>query len=445
MFYLKWVIAVLIFSILVLVHEFGHFIVAKLSGVEVEEFSMGFGPRIISTVRGGTRYSLKVLLFGGSCRMKSTWEDIEDDDDLSKPREPEPGSFESVGCGRRAAILFAGPFFNFLLAFICAVIVIGVVGYDPPLVTSVTEDSSAQAAGLKEGDVITSFQGSGVVIGRDVDTWFVLHDFTKDTTINIKVRRDGKTISLTYTPDVITRYVLGLNYNLDDAEATVQGVSENSPLSAAGAAVGDVITEINGTEITTARSLYEYFQANPMDGSPVQLTLARDGKMLELTVTPVKNESVSLGFSYNLARVKASAPQVMKYSGYEIVYWIKTVLKSVGALFTGRFTVNDLSGPVGVVDVVGQTYEASRSEGALMTWMNMLNLIILLSANLGVMNLLPIPALDGGRLVFVLIEALRGRPVSKKVETAFESVAAMLLLVLMVYVMYHDIVTFSGR
>ena len=116
-------------------------------------------------------------------------------------------------------------------------------------------------------------------------------------------------------------------------------------------------------------------------------------------------------------------------------------MRSVGALFTGRFSVNALSGPVGIVDMVGETYEETKDEGPLMTWMNMLNLIILLSANLGVMNLLPIPAIDGGRLLFLIIEAIRGKPLDEKLEMAAQTVAALLLMLLMFYVLYHDIAT----
>ena len=136
---------------------------------------------------------------------------------------------------------------------------------------------------------------------------------------------------------------------------------------------------------------------------------------------------------------------VIKYSFIEIRYWITTVIKSLGGMFTGRFGADDLSGPVGVVDIVGTTYEEVKEEGFFMTFLNMVNLLILLSANLGVMNLLPIPALDGGRLVFLLYELISGKPVNRKVEMAVQSAAALALIVLMVYVMYNDVLRIIGR
>lgn len=149
--------------------------------------------------------------------------------------------------------------------------------------------------------------------------------------------------------------------------------------------------------------------------------------------------TTNLGFYCNYGRVKTDALGVLKYSAVELKYWIKTTVKSLGLLITGKFGIKDMSGPVGVVDYIGETYEASRSEGALMTWMNMFNMIILLSANLGVMNLLPIPALDGGRLVFLIIEAIRGKAINREAEGMVHFVGLMLLMVLMVFVMYNDI------
>lgn len=438
---MKWLIAFLIFSLLVLFHEFGHFLAARLNGVEVEEFSLGFGPRLFSARKGGTRYSIKLLLFGGSCRMKDMM--IFDENDDGSLREPEEGSFLAAPVGRRAAIIFAGPLFNFILAFICAVIVISVVGYDPAEVLYVAEGSPADEAGLESGDLITSFMGSHTDIGRDVDNWFMFNDLKEDTEITMTVRRDGNTHKLSFAPYVMVRYMLGLTYNLEDGTARINEVSANSPLEEAGVEAGDLIVGIGAAEITTSKSLNEYFNANPLTGDPVTMTFMRDGKSYERVITPVRREQMNLGFSYNLARVNTSAPGVIKYSLIELRYWIATTIHSVASLFTGRFSVNDLSGPVGVVDIVGTTYEETKSEGPLMTWMNMLNLIILLSANLGVMNLLPIPALDGGRLVFLLYEAVRGKPVDRNVEAGLQTVAAVLLMILMVYVMYHDVSRFG--
>ncbi len=441
---MKWVIAFLIFSLLILFHEFGHFIVAKLNGVDVEEFSMGFGPRLLSGTFRGTRYSLKLLLFGGSCQMKGMY-DLDEEEEEGPPKEPEKGSFQSVSLGRRAAIIFAGPFFNFLLSFICAIIILSVIGYDPATVSAVAEGSPAAEAGLKAGDEIVNFMGDNVVIGRDVEAWFTFNDLKEGETVRLRVKRDGQTADIQYTPDVQKRYMMGISYMADENPCKLSAVSENSPVYAAGLRTGDTITAIDGAPIRTGKALSEYFTEHPMDGSEVKLTYARGGQEQSLTFTPYESRQVQLGFQYNLGRVKTDALGVLRYGFTEIRYWIVTTLRSIASMFTGRFTVNDLSGPVGIVDIVGTTYESVKSEGALMTWLNMLNLIVLLSANLGVINLLPIPALDGGRLLFFLVEAIIRRPINKKVEIGIQVVAVALLAVLAVYVLFHDITRIIGR
>ncbi len=434
---MKWIISILILSLLVIVHEYGHFLLAKLNGVEVREFSVGFGPRLLSTSVRGTRYSLKLLPFGGSCRMKSMLEDYDGDEAMQVV--PEEGTFEAATAGQRAAILFAGPLFNFLLALVGAVVIIGTVGYDPAEVLAVQEGSPAAEAGLMEGDVITRFMGDSVEIGRDIAVWTALHELPSDGDLTVSYRRDGREYTASFAPEVIVRYLLGITYSQNADQVVIQSVSEGSPIALAGVREHDIITAVNGTEITTPESLQTYFREHPMDGSEVSVAYTRNGEETVVSLVPYKSETPSLGFSYNLGRVKTTPIGVLKYAAIEIRYQISTVIRSLGGLFTGRFTVNDMSGPVGIVDMVGDTYEESRSEGALIIWMNMINMIVLLSANLGVMNLLPIPGVDGGKLVGVLFEIIRGKRVSPKLEGTVTAVTAVLLLALMLYIMYHDI------
>ena len=424
---IKILIAIVIFSILILFHELGHFLLAKKNKIVVEEFTLGMGPRIFSFGKGTTRYSLKLLPFGGSCMMKG--EDGEDEGE---------GSFNHAPVWGRISVVVAGPVFNFILAFVLAVIVIGIVGYDPAEIIGFPEGSPAQEAGLLEGDIIKEINGSNIDVGREIYN-YVTFKGLKNEPVTLKVERDGQETEISYQPYHQTRYMLGFNYVADTTPAQVTSVTLNLPLHKAGMQAGDVITSVDKTAVADGEELAAYFEEHPLTDEPVTLTYERDGKEKRAEVTPVKHTNVSLGFYYNTAREKTNVPGVIKYGAVEVKYWIKTTVQSLGMLVTGKVTVNDMSGPVGVVNVIGDTYEDSKSEGTLITWLSMFNIMILLSANLGIMNLLPIPALDGGRLVFLVIEAIRGKGIRRETEGMIHFVGLMLLLALMVYVTFHDI------
>ena len=335
------VIALLVFSVIILFHEFGHFLLAKLNKITVVEFSLGMGPRLLSFEAGGTRYSWKLLPFGGSCMMLG--EDGE---------EEEEGSFGSKSVWARMSVIAAGPIFNFLLAFIMALFIVGNLGYDVPVLLNVTEGMPAADAGLQAGDRIVKMNGKRIHLYREVQNYSMFHQ--------------GETVIFQYE---------------------------------------------------------------------------RDGELHEATVTPeLTNGSYKYGIGGNINyRQKTNVLETLEYSAYEVYYWIDTTVSSLGLLFKGGVQLDDMSGPVGVVDAIGTTYQESRDEGAFYVWMNLLNIAILLSASLGVMNLLPIPALDGGRLIFLIVEAIRRRRVEPELEAKIHFAGLMLLMLLMVVVMFNDV------
>ncbi|MDO4321090.1 MAG: RIP metalloprotease RseP [Lachnospiraceae bacterium] len=338
---MKIIIALLVFSVIIIIHELGHFLLAKINGITVVEFSLGMGPRLFSFDAGGTKYSLKVLPFGGSCMMLG-----EDEDDEGE------GTFGSKSVWARISVIAAGPIFNFLLAFVLSIFIIGNIGYDIPVLLGVSEGLPAQEAGLQAGDRITKMNGKTIRLYREVQNYSIFHN--------------GETV------------------------------------------------------------VFEY---------------ERDGQKHEATVEPVMTDS---GYKYGISgsvnyRQKTNAIQTLQYSAYEVYYWIDMTLQSLKMLAGGNVKLDDVSGPVGVVDVIGETYEESKSDGILYIWLNLMNVAILLTANLGVMNLLPIPALDGGRLVFLIIEAIRRKRVDPEVEAKIHFAGLMLLLVLMVVVMFNDV------
>lgn len=425
---MKFILGILVLSVVIFVHELGHFLLAKANHIVVYEFAFGMGPKLFSFTRGETTYALKLLPFGGSCAMMG--EDEEQDG---------PGCFNYASVWGRISVVAAGPVFNFILAFIIALVVTAVVGYDPASVVEIEEGSPAAEAGLKEGDLIVNYEGNGIANARELYVDLQLDGVPLDE-INMTVKRDGEKIRIDYAPTVVTRYMLGYYYNQDEPEkVTVTGLVEGYPMEAAGFQVGDVLTSIDDFTITTLDSLMSYWEEHPLDGSPVELTADRNGESYTAELTPIEDTSSYLGFSFNLVSSKVSFFETIKAGFGEMSYWIHVTLKSLGTLFKGQYSVKDLSGPVGVVSAMGDSYEEVKSEGTLAIAITFLNFIILISTNLGIMNLLPIPALDGGRLVFLVIEAILGRPLNRKFENFVHIGGFMLLMLLMVFIMYNDI------
>lgn len=422
------VIAILILSAVIIFHELGHFLLAKANHIVVTEFAVGLGPKLISFTRGDTTYALKLLPFGGSCTMLG-----EDEDE-----EEKEGSFNKASVWRRISVIAAGPIFNFILAFLVAVIVISVVGSDPARVVSVEEGSPAAEAGLQAGDIITRYEGNGIANGRELYTDVDMDGVPLDT-VTLTYERDGESHTVSYAPETTTRWMLGYYYSADEGPVEITSLMRGYPMEQAGFQAGDVITAINGVRVADADDVAAYWEEHPLDGSAVQVTYERESQEYVAEVTPVESTTASLGFDFNLAREKLSPVDTLKYSVGEMNYWVHVTVKSLLSLINGTYSINDLSGPIGVVDAIGQVYEQAQDQGGVIVSMTMLNMMILLSANLGVMNLLPLPALDGGRLIFLFIEAVRRKPIKRSVEGMIHFAGLMLLMVLMVYVAFNDV------
>lgn len=422
------IVAVLILGVIVIIHELGHFLLAKRNGITVTEFSVGMGPRIASFVRKGTRYSLKLLPFGGSCMMLGEDETVDDE-----------GAFNKKGVWARFSVIVAGAFFNFILAFVLALVVLGDVGVDKPYIEKMSVGGPAEEAGLKAGDVIKEINGSPIHFARDIQYYFYFNKLAEKP-LDVTVLREGEELTLPITPVYKDLYQLGCSYTSTNPTAVLEAVAPGYPLAEAGVQVGDVVTSINGVRVNKAQDLADYLDENPLTETPVTLTYARDGKETEVTVKPLLVQSgYSLGWSYNQYREKVNALEVVKYSFYELKLNIVNTIKSIIHLVMGKVSMKEVSGPVGIVNVVGDIVSESQDYGIHATLLSLAQFSILLSANLGVMNLLPLPALDGGRIVFILIEAIRRKPVPKEKEAVVHLVGMALLMLLMVFVMYNDI------
>ena len=354
----------LIIGLVVFIHEFGHFLLAKKNGVGVIEFSIGMGPRLLSTVHKGTRYSLKWIPFGGSCLM------LGDDNGIVDPDAEEitdkAHSLAEKNVWARISIIAAGPIFNFLLAFVLAVIVIGFAGSDKPYVQGVIDKYPAQEAGLEKGDLITSVNGSRVHLFREIQIYMAMNP--------------GKSLDVTYVRD-------------------------------------------NQTHETTLVPKYDE-----------------------------ANNTYYMGI-YSGARYGLKWYETLQYGLYEVKYNVVTVIKSLGMIFTGDLPMTSFSGPVGIATTVNDMVEEvntsmadeSFSDRAMTMFLTLANFVVMISANLGVMNLLPIPALDGGRLLFLLIEAVRGKPVPKEKEAIVHIAGIIFLFIFMIFISSCGSTSTKGR
>lgn len=363
--------AILVLGGIVLFHEFGHFLAARLFGVGVVEFSVGFGPRLLSHVskKSGTRYSLKLFPLGGSCAMMGELEDeeteageerLENTGAAGKDTAGEllGGSFLEQSPIARFCIIAAGPVFNFILAYVLAVVILSWAGYDAPVLVGTTEGQPAQEAGMAAGDVITAIEGRSIHFSRDIQL-----------------------------------------YNL----------------------TGD------GSPMEVAYKRYEEASGRWEERSTV--------------LTPIEISGQHY-FGFQLAGYRQpveSVPRLFLYGVYEVQFWIRSVIDSLKLMAAGRVSGDDIAGPVRIVTIIDETVEQNLSYGFVTVIMNLFNLTVMFSANLGVMNLIPIPALDGGRLLFILIEMIFRRPVNRKIENAMILTGMALLMTFMAVVLWNDI------
>jgi regulator of sigma E protease len=418
------IVAIFILGVIVIIHELGHFLLAKANGITVTEFSVGMGPRLASFVRKGTRYSLKLFPIGGSCMMLGEDETVEDE-----------GAFHKKGVWARFSVIFAGAFFNFVFAFLLALILLGDAGVDKPYITDIKNGEASDGI-LEKGDLITGIDGSPIHFSREIRYYYYFNELVQEP-VKISYIRDGVKNSALITPKEI--FQLGCNYDGTGDKAVIAYVAEGYPLDKAGIAEGDVIVSMNETQISSGKDMETYLDSNPLTKDPVTVTYLKSGKGDPITVTVTPKSVISMGWNYNEYREKVSTLQVVKYSFFELKLNIVNTIKSVFYLVTGRVSVKEIAGPVGIVNYVGDIVSESHSYGIRVMLLSLIDFSILISANLGVMNLLPLPALDGGRLIFLLIEAVRRKPVPKEKEAMVHMVGMALLMLLMVFVLFNDI------
>jgi len=375
--FLTILLALVVFTVVVVVHELGHYWAAKRTGIHVVEFSIGMGPRLFHFKRGDTIFSLKLFPIGGSCRMLGEDEQEEGEDGVVK--SPDPRSFASRPVWARMIVILGGALLNFVLAIVLSTIMVMFNGQDEATIRSFSEISPIREAGILEGDRIVRADGRNIRVSGDMRLALLDAD---GTPIQLTVNRAGELLDFSVIPVYIeaeNRWILGFHW---------------------------------GTAFGTFADIPEHLQ---------NYTAIRQLGFFE---------SVGMGYQ-------------------NITFLVRATVTGIIRLFTHGFNLQDLMGPIGFVDMVGGQVEgvtaAAEEVGAnvgLAVFWTVMNFTILLSTSLGIFNLLPLPALDGGRMIFLILEAIRRKPIPPEREGMVHFIGFALLMVLAAVVAFNDILRF---
>ena len=429
-----------VLGIMVLVHEFGHFAVAKLCGVRVEVFSVGFGKRLFGFRHGDTDYRLSLLPLGGYVRMSGEMP--------GEASTGDPGEFSAHPRWQRILIGLAGPVSNFLLALLL------MTGFymmhneveafrsQPARIDFVSDHTAAATAGLKAGDLITRFDNVNNPTWEQLSLRAALN---AGQTIPVDVQRDGQTIPIQLSipnphgSDEFDFDTIGFVPRMQQDPIRVRQIEPGMPAAKAGLKAGDLILSVDGLALHSVDAMLAFLQQG--NGRPIHLTALRDGKTFEIELQPIMADEPNghklyrIGFAPNLPPFKIQQlplPAAINQSVHFNLRYSGLILEVLHRMVTRRFAVQDLSGPIGIARETGLAVEQPG-------WQPIIGLMSIISLNLGIFNLLPIPILDGGVIVLLLIEGVMRRDLNQEFRERLYQAAFVVLLIFAAFVMFNDI------
>jgi regulator of sigma E protease len=414
----------LVLGVLVFVHELGHFLMARRIGVRVLTFSLGFGPKLLKTRRGDTEYAISAIPLGGYVKMAG-----ENPDEQLTGKADE---FMSRSKWERFLVYIAGPAMNLILAFVVMTFVLyqgaDVPAYEsePPVIGRVVENSPAAKAGLKPGDRILEIND------REVPTWekYSVEILPKaGRQVAIQVLRGNERRTFELIPIGQTKYEIGDIGVQPLVHPQIAAVTPGEPAAEAGLKQGDVILAIDGIPNVQNDELVKHIRSR--DGNLVTLTIRRGGATQQITVTPrAKKIGVQLS-PFELRTIEPGFMQAIGMSFQRNWDWTKLIFRTLGGLFTRETSVRQLMGPVGIAELSGGA--------AQMGWLPLFNLMAMISLNLGLLNLMPIPVLDGGHIAIMALEGVARRDFSVRFKERLLLAGFVVLMALMVTVIYNDL------
>lgn len=426
---------IIVLGILIFIHELGHFAVAKACGVGVEKFSLGFGPKLVGIKRGETEYRISVLPLGGYVKMVGEAPGEEVSSELRMK------SFTHKPVWKRAAIVAAGPAMNLILAIVLLPVIF-MIGIQLPAylerpaeVGYVVPEEPAQKAGIKAGDTVVSVDGEDVKDWEDLLTQLAMNP---SKSVELAVQRDGERIQTSITPDTSKETGAGYGGMYPPMKPVIGDVASGYPAKEAGLKAGDLILSIDGVKINHWAELENVIHKS---GGKKKLHVLRDGKELTFEVVPKYNEDAKV----HLIGISRQDELVSRQYGFgeSITKGVSSGIEMTGKLFVvikglvfGEYSLKTLGGPIMIAQVAGKAAESGIAD--------LLSLVAFLSLQLGIINLFPIPVLDGGHIVFFGLEAIKGKPLSEKFMTIAQQVGIALLIGLMVLVTWNDLARIFG-
>lgn len=405
---------IFILGFLIFIHEGGHFIVAKLCKIRVNEFSIGFGPVIFKKQGKETLFQLRLIPLGGFCNMEGEEE-----------RSEVEGSFSKASIPKRIAVVAAGGLVNIIFALLIYFTLMSCVGNNVSnVIDTVVPNYSAQTAGLQENDKILKIDGKKIKNKADLDEALKQSNGNE---LSILIERDGKEQELKIKPTEEKYNYTGIAVNTSNDKLTeIAALYPNSPGEKQGLQAKDIIIAINDNLVeNNAQKLVDYI--NLSIGEEIKFTVERNGENLDITIMPYVMSNYLLGV--NLKMAENNFINNIYYAFFDTGEFAISIVDNLRLLFSGGVSIDQLMGPVGISDVVAQTNGLA----------DFIYILALISISLGFTNLLPFPPLDGGKIVILLIEAIRRKPLKEKTEINIQLVGFIFLMALMVYVTYNDI------
>ncbi len=435
------IIFIAVLSVLIVVHEWGHFITAKRLGVDVQKFALGFGPTLFSKVYNGTTYMINVIPLGGYVKMAG---------DERSECKGDPGEFYSKPIGHRSLVVLNGPVVNFILAYISFIFVF-MIGYpgQSTTISKIIDGGPAQMAGLQAGDKIVKIDSKGVY------GWLNLEKRLKGdevTPMEVTVLRGDEALVKTVTPIITDRLnLLGRSQTvrdlgIDNLSRVIGGLIEGYPAEEAGLQAGDEIIAIDTREIESWIDVKE--EVANSTGRQIVLKVIRDGEVLVKAVTPkidthedengqkVEQRKIGIGPRQELDLYKFGFRSSLVHAGEELAYITLLTYESLFRMITGAMSAKEsVTGPVGIFYIVKGAAEEGLS--------HLLFILGVISASLAIFNLLPVIPLDGGHLFLFFIEKLRGKPLPPKVDEYIANFGFGLIILLALFVFYSDFARFG--